>query len=692
METYTLTGGPISSSTKSIRIRFPRFEVPSLSGTSVSSVSVTLPFRLASGYSTGNYSVTLILCTGISNSNWYEYDSGGYSYYGTDTGDSSDRIYSGYYSHVIPSSKILATTTGTISFSATQTNTPTTFTFSGLNLSTSSIGSTLGVAVLYSNSGALEYYAGKSCTGTITTSTNYTIRYNGNDDNAWTNWPSNQTKASGVNVKISSLTPICNISPTSTTYVTLNYNGNGSSNSTYTIKKWVGSYNTFHRWNDNNGSGDYFPGDTYSTDANAELWIIGWWNEDKTVGFTLPTPTRSGYTFNGWYSASSGGTKVGSGGDTYSDTTYSTIYAQWSPYTYTVSYNANGGSGAPSSQTKTYGVTLTLSSTKPTKSNSTATITTTLNYNGNGTSNGSKSTTKTTSYTFKNWNTNSSGTGTSYNAGASYTANAAATLYAQWTTNTPTYGSFTLPTPTWTGHSFKGWYTASSGGTKIGNGGASYSPTSSGTIYAQWIADTYTVNYNANGGSGAPSNQTKTYGVSLTLSSTKPTKSSDVSTITTTFKTDSNTTYSTITSDKTISYSFKNWNTSSNGSGTSYSSGGSYTANAAVTLYAQYDSSTSYESFSLDKPTLTNFEFVGWYSAASGGTLIWNGEGTYQPTSNQTLYAQWERTDWKALQVYYFDEKTEGELNPFEFSEIKYYDGNSWIDISSVKYYVGIQF
>lgn len=801
MGTYTLTGGPISSSTKSIRIRFPRFEVPSLSGTSVSSVSVTLPFRLASGYSTGNYSVTLILCTGISNSNWYEYDTSGYSYYGTDTGDSSDRIYSGYYSHVIPSSKILATTTGTISFSANQTNTPTTFTFSGLNLSTSSIGSTLGVAVLYSNSGALEYYAGKSCTGTITTSTNYTIRYNGNDDNAWTNWPSNQTKPSGVNVSISSLTPICNISPTSTTYVTLNYNGNGSSNSTYTIKKWVGSYNTFHRWNDNNGSGDYFPGDTYSTDANAELWVIGWWNEDKTVGFTLPTPTRSGYTFNGWYSASSGGTKVGNGGDTYTDTTYSTIYAQWSQSTftytiqfngngntggsipssisksgtstsvvmgdigssvptktgytfrgwsasssysskriaysssngggadvngvsatttssswtyanycsntggstssriltlyaqweanrYTISYDANGGSGAPSSQTKIYGTALTLSSTKPTRTSSTATITTTLNYNGNGTSNGSKSTTKTTSYTFKNWNTNSSGTGTSYNAGASYTANAAATLYAQWTTNNPTYSSFTLPTPTWTGHTFNGWYTASSGGTKVGNGGVSYSPTSSGTIYAQWTADTYTVSYNANGGSGAPSNQTKTYGVALTLSSTKPTKSSDVSTITTTFKTDSSTTYSTITSDKTINYSFKNWNTSSNGSGTSYSSGGSYTANAAVTLYAQYDSSTSYESFSLDKPTLTNFEFIGWYSAASGGTLIWNGEGTYQPTSNQTLYAQWGRTDWKALQVYYFDEKTEGELNPFEFSEIKYYDGNQWINFSEIRYYV----
>lgn len=72
--------------------------------------------------------------------------------------------------------------------------------------------------------------------------------------------------------------------------------------------------------------------------------------------------------------------------------------------TYTVSYNANGGTGAPGSQTKTYGTNLTLSSTKPTR----------------------------TGYTFLRWNTNNSGTGTNYDSGASYTANAAVTLYAVW--------------------------------------------------------------------------------------------------------------------------------------------------------------------------------------------------------------------------------------------------------------------
>ena len=70
---------------------------------------------------------------------------------------------------------------------------------------------------------------------------------------------------------------------------------------------------------------------------------------------------------------------------------------------YSVSFNANGGSGAPSSQTKWYGETLTLSTTRPTRTN----------------------------YTFKGWATSASG-GVSYASGASYTANAAVTLYAVW--------------------------------------------------------------------------------------------------------------------------------------------------------------------------------------------------------------------------------------------------------------------
>jgi uncharacterized repeat protein (TIGR02543 family) len=48
--------------------------------------------------------------------------------------------------------------------------------------------------------------------------------------------------------------------------------------------------------------------------------------------------------------------------------------------------------------------------------------------------------------------------------------------------------SVTLPTPSRSGYTLNGWYTTSSGGTKVGNAGASYTPTSSITLYAQWAA------------------------------------------------------------------------------------------------------------------------------------------------------------------------------------------------------------
>lgn len=71
---------------------------------------------------------------------------------------------------------------------------------------------------------------------------------------------------------------------------------------------------------------------------------------------------------------------------------------------YTVSFNANGGSGAPAAQKKWYGRALTLSSTKPTRAN----------------------------YSFQGWATSASSSTVAYKPGASYTGNAALSLYAVW--------------------------------------------------------------------------------------------------------------------------------------------------------------------------------------------------------------------------------------------------------------------
>ncbi|MDW2996121.1 MAG: InlB B-repeat-containing protein, partial [Alphaproteobacteria bacterium] len=91
------------------------------------------------------------------------------------------------------------------------------------------------------------------------------------------------------------------------------------------------------------------------------------------------------------------------------------------------------------------------------------------------------------------------------------------TWHARWSG-----GSVTLPTPTRAGYTFNGWYTAATGGTKIGAAGASYTPTKNIQLYAQWTACTYTVSYNANGGTISLDDTTATYDVNFNLASRYP--------------------------------------------------------------------------------------------------------------------------------------------------------------------------
>lgn len=271
--------------------------------------------------------------------------------------------------------------------------------------------------------------------------------------------------------------------------------------------------------------------------------------------------SRTGYTFAGWKSSKSG-TTYGAGATipTTEYTSYAwnaskptlTMAAQWNINTYTVSYNANGGSGAPSAQTKTYNVTLTLSSTVPTRAG----------------------------HEFLGWSTSSTATTATYSAGGSYTANAGAVLYAVWKINTYAIGynanggsgtisgqTKTYDTPltlassgyTRTGYTLTKWNTKADGSGDDYALGGSYTANAAATMYAVWAINTWTVSYNANGGSGTVSSQTKTYGTDLTLRSSGYTRSL---------------------------YTLSGWNTASNGGGTSYALGGTYSANAAAIMYA----------------------------------------------------------------------------------------------------------
>ena len=199
------------------------------------------------------------------------------------------------------------------------------------------------------------------------------------------------------------------------------------------------------------------------------------------------------------------------------------------------------------------------------------TLTASYSISGNG------SASKSSSVKFTNWEEDGHGTVTqsaSKSISLSYTVPA-------WTSYTISYNAnggsgapgaqtkwkdqaLTLSStkPSRTGYAFKGWATSSGGGVAYASGGTIAAGTNQNlTLYAVWQANTYTVSYNANGGSGAPGAQTKTYGVTLTLSSTKPTRTN---------------------------YNFKGWATSAGG-GVVYSSGGSYTSNSNITLYAVWE-------------------------------------------------------------------------------------------------------
>lgn len=68
----------------------------------------------------------------------------------------------------------------------------------------------------------------------------------------------------------------------------------------------------------------------------------------------LPTPSRKGYTFLGWYTKSTKGTRV-KASTKIKKTENHTLYARWSANTYKIKLNATGGKVSQKSHKKTYG-------------------------------------------------------------------------------------------------------------------------------------------------------------------------------------------------------------------------------------------------------------------------------------------------------------------------------------------------
>ena len=364
-----------------------------------------------------------------------------------------------------------------------------------------------------------------------------------------------------------------------------------------------------------------------SYDKAKDTTLYAKWN---SASITLPTPSKTGYTFDGWYTQSSGGTKVS---NTYTPAGNVTLYAHWTNVNYTLTINPNGGiwNNTTSNSTKTGTTNSKLSIANPTPKGYT------VSFNSNG---GNNVNSITSQRTFTNWSLSGSGSisGTTYTFGSGN-----ATLTANYNN-----GSITLPSATKAGHKFKGWYSNGCGTTFIGNAGESYTPTSNVTLKACYSYYAYILDVYPNGGTWngttektrieplanpKPSiygNTDYTGKIGSTIDIPNPIPPSGY---TVSFNTNGGSSISSITSTK----SFNGWNNSSPGtfSGTTYTYG-----EGSGYITANYKNN----SVNLPKPTKSGYTFNGWYTASSGGTKVNN---TYTPTENITLYAHWSANSYR---------------------------------------------
>ncbi|MCL2688841.1 MAG: InlB B-repeat-containing protein [Chitinispirillia bacterium] len=421
------------------------------------------------------------------------------------------------------------------------------FTFGGWNTSANGSGTNYAAGASFTPTANVTLFARWTANAT-----NHTITFNVNGGNAL-NPSTATTQANGT---LASLPTPTRSGHTFNGWFTAATGGTAITastvfnNSATIFAQWTATPTTFTVTFNVNGGNALNPS-TAATGTNGRLT-------------SLPTPTRSGHTFNGWFTAATGGTEVTTNTVFTANTT---IFARWTAAAFTITYNINGGTGTtPAVQTVNSGSSVTLAS------------------NSGFTRSG---------FTFNGWNTNAQGTGTNFNAGASFTPTVSITLYARWvpattpTSYTVTYningGTGTTPAVqtvnagssvtlasgsgiTRSGFTFEGWNTNAQGTGTNFNAGVSFTPTANTTLFARWAAVSavnYTVTYNANGGTGtAPAAQTVSAGSAVTVASGSGLTRSG--------------------------FTFDGWNTDLSGMGTDHGAGSAFTPASDVTLYAKW--------------------------------------------------------------------------------------------------------
>ena len=350
----------------------------------------------------------------------------------------------------------------------------------------------------------------------------------------------------------------------------------------------------------------------------------------ETTTLTLPTLTRDGYTFNGWFTAEVAGTKVEST-DILSKLENQEYYAQWIANQFTVIFDSNKPAsttaevvGTMENQTFTYDALQNLTAN-----------TYSLEY-----------------YNFAGWSTTANGS-VEFTNGQSVknlATEGSITLYAVWLADNERVITFegngvvvnpstiivtvgdaygALPTLTRAGYTFDGWFTALENGTRVETTttvpeGADH------TLYAHWTINIYNVVLNENGGNNV---EDLTYTVETTTL-TLPTLTK-------------------------ANYVFTGWFTAEVG-GTKVESTDILSKLENQEYYAQWTAITynvvlnenggnnvedltyTVETTTLTLPTLTRdgYTFNGWFTAEVGGTKV-ESTDILLKLENQEYYAQW---------------------------------------------------
>ena len=384
---------------------------------------------------------------------------------------------------------------------------------------------------------------------------------------------------------------------------------------------------------------------------------------DQAANLTANGYTKTGYTFAGWNTQSDGGGTAYTDGQNVINLTSVegesvTLFAQWRANNYTIQFDGNTADGGDTAnQVMTYDQAANLTVNGYTK----------------------------TGYTFAGWNTQSDGGGTAYTDGQTVSnltpeKEGTVTLFAQWQANNYTIqfdgntadggdtanqvmtydqaASLTANGYTKTGYTFTGWDTQSDGGGTAYTDGQMVSNLTSEkegavTLYAQWRANNYTIQFNGNTADGGNTpEQSMTYDQAADLTANGYTKTG---------------------------YTFAGWNTQSDGGGTTYTDGQNVinltsVDGETVTLFAQWRAnnytiqfdgntadggSTPNQNMTYDQAgsltangyTKTGYTFTGWNTQSDGGgTAYTDGQNVVNLTSVEgesiTLFAQWRANNY----------------------------------------------